>query len=210
MNKLISWVTERSKRWMSHCPCVNNFTYWAWAIRDMTNNNMFWVIPDPGNQQRVTWSKKSLSSMSFQAGASYVMIPEWGQHSSNQVIPCLIVVCSIFFKTGDQPNANTDTFIMILVCNISDFANCVIEWTGILIEWKNGHVGFVRHTHDLYNHLTGSKLILSIPPPIINMHFTWYLVTSWVSEVHWIKIEACLIWEIYYENQYMFEIIHVV
>jgi len=100
VNILISLVIEWSKCWMPHQSTFENFKHQAWAIWDLSNNDLIWIIPDPGSQKRITLSVESISTIAFQWGVSYVEIPEWGQHSSNLGMPCLISIFGSFRGTG--------------------------------------------------------------------------------------------------------------
>jgi len=63
---------------MSHWRTFRNFTHRAWPIWDWSNHDLFWIIADPGCQKRTTLSLESIRTIPFEAGTSYVKIPEWG------------------------------------------------------------------------------------------------------------------------------------
>jgi len=67
---------------------------------------MFWIISDPGGQQRVSMSLESICRIPFQAGASDVKTPKLRQHSSNHRIPGFINVLGTFQEIWDQADEN--------------------------------------------------------------------------------------------------------
>jgi len=103
---LILWVIKWSKSWMPHRRTFRNFTHRAWAIWDLSNHDVFRIIPDPGSQKRITLPLESISTVPFQARASNVNIPEWGQHCSNPGMRCLVSIFGTFRRTGNQLHKN--------------------------------------------------------------------------------------------------------
>jgi len=69
VNMLVFWATEWLTIWLAHGLTFRNFTLWAWAIWDLSKYDVFWTIPDPWSQQRVTLSPECNCSISFQASA---------------------------------------------------------------------------------------------------------------------------------------------
>jgi len=51
VNKLISWVIKWFKSWMPNWRTCWNFTHRAWAVWDLSNHTLFWIIPDSGSQR---------------------------------------------------------------------------------------------------------------------------------------------------------------
>jgi len=68
---------EWSKSRMPHLRTFRNLTHWAWPIWDISNHDMFRIIPDPGSQQRVSLSLESICTIPFQARASDVLCWRW-------------------------------------------------------------------------------------------------------------------------------------
>ena len=91
---------------MPHRGTFTNFTHRGGALCDLSKHDMFGIIPDPGSQKRVKLWLESISTIPFQAAASYVKIPECGQHCSNRGMPCLISIFGTFRGTSVQPNKN--------------------------------------------------------------------------------------------------------
>jgi len=167
---LISWVIKWSKRWMPHRHTFRNFTHRTWAIWDLRNHNLFWIIPDPGSQKRITLSLESISKIPFRARASDVKMLEWGQHYSNCGMPCLGSIFGTFWRTGDQLNMNP---CAIFRCTVDIFLNITvyeIQWPGMLVAQKIDPVGLVETTNDWHNRRSIRKLILHIPLPIACVH----------------------------------------
>jgi len=109
VNILISWVIEWLNHGMSHWRTVIDFTHRAWAIWDLSKHDLFWIIPHPGRQKRMTLCLESIGTIPFQARTSYVKSPEWGQYCCNWRMPCLVSIFGTFWGTWDQPNENLGT-----------------------------------------------------------------------------------------------------
>jgi len=60
-------VIELLKSWMCYQHTIWNFTSWAWTIWHWSYHPLFWIIPNPGSQKRITLSLESISSITFQA-----------------------------------------------------------------------------------------------------------------------------------------------
>jgi len=102
-NMLISWVIKWSKSGMPHWHSYVNFTHSIWDISDFSKHDLFQTIPGPGTHKRTSLSLEYISSVPFQAWTSYVKIPEWGEHSSNRRMQCLISIFHTFWVTDNQP-----------------------------------------------------------------------------------------------------------
>jgi len=135
-DSLIAWVLGWSKCGMPHQPTFTNFTHWAWAIWDLSNNCFFWIIPDPGCHKRITLSLESIIKIPFEAVTSNVKIPEWGQPSSNCGMPWLLRISGTCQGTRDQPNEMPVANFWCLVEIVSDSTNCDIQCTGMLSARK--------------------------------------------------------------------------
>jgi hypothetical protein len=117
-------VIKLLKSWMCYQYTIWNFTSWAWTIWHWSYHPLFWIIPNPGSQKRISLSLESIRSITFQARTSNVNIPQWGQHSSNYFMPCLISIFCTFWGTWNQPNVNpgtlfrfaADIFLYITTC----------------------------------------------------------------------------------------------
>ena len=157
---------------------------------------MFRIIPDPGGQKRITLSLESISTIPYQARASDVRIPEWGQHCSNGGMPCPVSIFGTFRRAGDQPNKNPGALVRCMADTFSNITDREIQRPGILVGRKIGQVGLVRCTNDWHNCRCSRKLILRIPPPIACVHLAVYLVSFRVCKVHRFKIEVRLKWVI--------------
>jgi hypothetical protein len=59
---LISWVIEWSKGGLPQLCTIRNFTNLVWAIWNLSNNKLFWIIPNPGRQNRIILSVESVRS----------------------------------------------------------------------------------------------------------------------------------------------------
>jgi len=207
---LVSWVIEWSKSWMPHPRTCRNLTHWAWAKWDMSNYDLFRIIPDQGCQQRVTLSLESICTIPSQAKASDVNMPKLRQHSSNHGMPCFVNVFGTFRRTGNQPNKNQgvlfrstkDIFLIITICEI--------QRPGILIAWKISQVSLVRCTYDWHNRRSGRKLILCIPRLIARIYVSVDSTALIVSDTHRFKIEMRLNWEMYQKELDTFPNIPVV
>ena len=207
VNMLISWVIKLSKNWIPHRCTFRNFTHWARAIWDLSNHDLFRIIPDPGSQKWITLSLESITTVPFQARASDVKISQWGQHCSNCGMLCLISIFGIFRRTGDQSNKNAGALFRCTADIFSNITDCDIQQPAMLVAGKIGQVGLVGCTNDWHNGYSSRKLI---PPPIACVHFTVYSATFWVCKAHRFKIEVCLKWEICPKELYTFENIPVV
>jgi len=143
----------------------------------LSNHDLFRMIPDPGSQKRITLSLESISMIPFQARASDVKIPEWGQHCSNRGVPCLVSIFGTFQRTGDQPNKNLGALITCTADNFLNIMNCEIQRLGMLVARKIGQVGLVGCTNDWHNGRSSRTLILRIPPPIACVDHSIYSAT---------------------------------
>ena len=171
---------------------------------------LFGIIPDPGRQKSVTLSLESISTIPFQAGASYVEIPEWGQHCSNRRMPCLVSIFGTFWGTGDQPTKNPSMLYRCVADTFSNITNHEIQWPGMLVARKICPVGLDRCTFNWHNCRSGWKLILCIPPPIARGHLAVYAATFRVCKAHILKIEVHLKCEMSQKQLDTFEKIAVV
>jgi len=210
VNRLMSCNIQQSKGWMPHRRTFRNFTHLVLAIWDLSNHILFWIIPNPVSQKRMTLSLESFNTIPFQAGASYVNIPEWRQHSSNRAMPWLISTFGTFRGTQVKPNKNPGIIFRRAVDIISSTTNCEILLPNMLVAWAIGVLCHVGCTDCLPNCRTGRKLILRIPPPVTRIHLAVYWATCQVCEVHQFKIEVCLKWEMCQKELYSFQYIPVV
>ena len=156
---LISWDIKQSKGGMPHRRTLRNVRWRAWAIWDLSNHDSFWQIPDQGLQLRIQMSVESISTIPFQAGTSYVNIPELGQQSSNRGMPYLISIVGTFWGSGDQPNENPGTLYRCPADVSTNITNHDIQWPGMLTAQKIGQVSHVRCINNWHNHRSGRKLI---------------------------------------------------
>jgi hypothetical protein len=92
---------------------------------------------------------------------------------------------------------------------ILNSTNREIQCVGILIPGKIGQVSLVGQTNDWNNRLSGSKLILWIPPPDAHVYLAMNLVTFHVNEGHRIKIKVYLKWAMCQQELITFENIAV-
>jgi len=159
---------------------------------------------------RITFSLESIISIQFEARASDVKIPEWGQHCSNRGMPCLVSINGTFRRTGYQPNKNPGTLFRCTADIFSNITDCEIQRPGILVARKIDQVGHVGCTNDWHNRRSSRKLILHSPPPIACDRLAVYYVTFRVCKAHRFKIEVRLKWEMCQKELYTFENIPVV
>jgi len=157
LNLLISWVIKWSKSWMPHRRTIRHFTHWAWAIWALSNHDLSQIIPDPGSQKRITLSRESISTIPFQARASDVKIPEWGQHCSNCGMPCLVSIIGTIRMTGDQPNKNPGMLFRCMTDIISKITDREIQRPGVLVAGKISQVGLVGFPNDWHNRHSSRK-----------------------------------------------------
>jgi len=137
LNILHCRVIEWSKSWMPHCHTFMYFTHWACAVEDLSNHDLLWIIPDPGSQKTITLYLASICTVGFQARASYVKIPAWGQHSCNLGMPYRISIFSTFWGTADQPDQNQGALLWCVADMFSNISNCEIQQPGMLIHLNN-------------------------------------------------------------------------
>jgi len=207
---LVSWVSEWSKGWMPHRRTFRNFTHWAWAIWDLSNHDLFQIIPDPGSQQRVTLSLDSICTIPFQARARDVKIPKLRPHSSNHVMQCFVNLFGTFRGTWNPRDKNPVVVYRCLPDIFWNIMNREIQAPGVPIARTICQVSLIRCTYDWHNCRSGRKLILCIPPPVSRVHLTVDSTTLRVSEAHRFHFEVCLKWEMCQEELNTFENIPVV
>jgi len=210
VDMVVPGVIEWSNRWMPHWRTLRSFTQWASAIWDLSNHDLFRIIPDPGSHKRVTLSLESICTIPFQARASDVNMPKLRQHSSNSGMRCFVNDFGTFRGTWDQPNKNTETWLWCTADIFSKITNCAMMWPGMLVARKIGLVSLVRCTYDWHNCRSGRKFILCIPPLITRIHLAVDLITLTVSEAYRFKIEVHLKWEMCLAELDTFENIPVV
>jgi len=170
-NMLMSSVIEWTKSWIPHWHTSRNFTHSTWAIFNMSNHDLFWIVPDPGRQQRITLSLESTSTIPCQARTSYVKILKWEQHSSNCGMPCQVSIFGTFQRTADQANQNQGLQCRCVVDIFLNSSNWEIHQAGMWITWIIDHVSLVGCTCIWHNYHSGTKLILVMPSPL-----TWVVV----------------------------------
>jgi hypothetical protein len=161
----------------------------------MSNHVLFWLIPHPGCQRRITLSLESFSTIPLQAGNSYVKIPKWGQHGSNCRMPCLVSIFGTFPGTGDQQTEKTGVHFWCGVDIFSSITNHEIQQPGMLLARTIGQVSPGECTNDRHNCCSSRKCILPIPPPVARLHLAVYLAIFRVCEAHRFKMEVHLTWE---------------
>jgi len=210
VNLMVSWVIEWSKSWMPHRRPIRDFAHHAWAIWELCNHDVFWIIPNPVSLQRVILSRESIWTIPFQTRASDVKIRKLRQHSSNRGMPCFVNVFGTFRVTGDQPEKNPGALFRCAADILLNINNCEIRWPGMLIDWEIGQVSLVGCTYDWHNHHSGRKLILCIPLPIARIEFAVDSTALIVSEVHRCIIQVHLKWEMLQNKLGTFENIPVV
>ena len=153
---------------------------------------MFWIIHDPGSQKRITLSLESISTIPFQASATDVKIPEWGQYCSHCKMACLISNFLSIRGTADQPNKSPAPLIWCTADIYSNITDREILWPGILVTRKFHQVDLVRRTNNWHNCPSSRKLILCIPPPIARVHLAEYSANFGVCKVHQFQIKVYL------------------
>ena len=202
---LISWVIERSKSGMPHGRTFRNCTHRACAIWDLSNHDSLWIIPDPGPQMRISFPVESISTIPFQAGTSYVTIPEWGQHSPNRALPCLISICGTFRRTGDQPNENPRVHFRCPADISVNIANCEIQRRDMMIARTIGQMSFVRCTNDWHN-LQGGLPVRSSHGVGLGLGggaavtlLLVYVSNRWIDK----SIYAWSLWQLHHKSIYM-------
>jgi len=189
---LISLIAELSNNWTTHTHPIRNFTHWAWAIWDLRNHDLSWIIPDPVSRQTATVPPKSIRTISVRARTSYVNIPEWGQHGSNCRMPYLISIFVSFRGTYDQPNKTPDALFWCVANTLLNISNGEIQWPGMLITWNICQVSLVGCTNNWHNGRSSRKLILRMTPQIAHFHFASDWATFRVSKVEQCNMEGCL------------------
>jgi len=207
---LISWVVEGSTSWMPYQRTFRNFTHRAWAIWDLSDHEIFWMIPHPGSQKRITLSLESISRIPFQARTSYVKIWQCRQQYSNRGMPCHVHIPDTIRGTSNHPNEYPGTCHKFMADIFSIISNCETQLPGMLISWIFREVKLVRCTNDWHEHHSSSRQILRIPPPVACGHFVVYSATFWVREAHRFKVEVYLKWEMFQQELITFEKISVV
>jgi len=191
-NMQISWVIKCSTCWMPYRCTITNLTHQAWAIWNLSNHDVFWIIADQGSQKMITLCLKSISPNPFQPRTSNVNSPEWGQQCSNLGIPCLISVFGTFWRTLNQLNNNPGVLFGCTVDIFSSITNREIQHQGMLIVSNIGHVNLVGCPHDWYNCRSGRKVILWISLPVACVYLAVYSATFWVCAACRIKSEVCV------------------
>ena len=191
---LISWVIECLTSWIPHQCTIRNFTHGAWAIWDWSNYDLFWIIPDPGRQNRITLSVEYICTIPFQPGTSDIKIPEWEQHCSNSGMPCHLRTFGTFRRIWNWPKEQPRLLLWCLPDIFAYITNRGKQWPGMLIVWKNGQVSFVGCTNEWYYRRSCRRLIICIPPPVAGVHLAVYSATLQVGEVHWFDFKVRLEW----------------
>jgi len=205
MSSDIEWL----KTGMRHRHTFRTFTHRAWAIWDTRNYDWFWKIPDPGRQKRITLSVESIITKSFQARTGYDKIPEWGEHSCNCGMQCLISIFGSFRMVGDQPNEKPGTHSRCQADILSNIPNCEIQHPGMQIARKIGQMILIGRTNHWHNCHSGRKRDLHIPPPITRVYVAIYSAICLVQETHRFKIEVHLKREMCQKELYRFQDIPV-
>jgi len=175
VNMIISSVITWSKNGISPLHTIWNFTHRVWAIGDLINHNMFWIIHNPGSQKRKTLSLESIRIVPFQAGTSYLKILEWGQHSCNCRLPCLFSIFGPLWRLGDQPNKNPGARFGFGVDIILSIIMCKIPQPARLVARHILQISLVRCINNWHNCRSSRIIILKIPPPITHGH----LAVNW-------------------------------
>ena len=155
-------------------------------------------------------SPESITTIPFQARASDVKIPEWGQHCSNLRMAYLSSIFVTFRRTGDQPNKNPGALSRCMADILLNITDHEMQQPGMLVAQRIGHVGLVGCTNDSHNHRSSRKLLLRFPPPIAWVHLTIYSATFRGSKAHRFKIEVHLKCEMCQKELYTFENIPVI
>jgi len=210
VNMLISWGFEYSTSWTPHWCTFRNCTHRPRAIWDVNKHNVFWIIPDPGRQKKITSSLESISKIPFQVGTRYGNILECGQDFSNRGNPCLVFITGTFQGTWNHPNENPDALLRCTVDIILHITNGKMQRPGILIAWRIGHLSLIGCPNECHNRWSGRTLILHIPPPFTGVHLSVYLATSWVCEEHWYRIDVRLKRDMCWKKLNLFETVPVV
>jgi len=177
---LMSWVMEWLKSGFPQPRNFRNFTRRASAIWDLSKHDLFKIIPKPGAQKRISLPLKSISRDPFQAGSSYVKIPEWGKHSSTHRMPCLVSSIGTFRVSGVQPSDFLGTHCRCVVDIFSKITNCVIQWQSMMITRKLSQVSVVTCGDHWHNCYSGRKPILRIAPPTASIELPVNSATIWL------------------------------
>jgi len=210
VNILISWVIKWSKSGMTHRRTFTKFTHRAWAIRDMSNHDLFQIIPNPGHQKQISLSVESISTMPCQVGTRYVKILECGHNISNREMPCLVRLFGTFRGTRHRTNENPAGLFWCPPDIFSIITNCEIQRPRMLIDPNIGQVSYVGCSNDCHNCCPSRKLILHFPHPIACVRRAVHSATFRVCKAHWFEIDVRLKWEMSPKELYTFENIAVV
>jgi len=181
---------------MPHQHTITNLTHRASSISTVSKHYTVWIITDPGSQKCVIMSWESIRTISFGAGISNAQIPEWGQHSSNCQMPCLIGSVGIFPVIWNQLNGNPGAPVWCLADTFSDISHSEIPLPGMQIASKIGQVSYLRWINNFHNHRSGSMQMVYIPPPIAWIDCAEYQKAFQVSKAHQIKFDMHQQWDI--------------
>jgi len=148
---LATWAIEWLQSWMLHRRTIRNFTHQAWATRDCSNHDLFWIIPNPGSQTRIALWLESIGTIPFQARASDVKMPKLGQYSSNWGMPCFINMFGTFQEIWILPDRDPGVRIRLPVDIIWMLPNlryrspaCSSPKTVVNSGWFDTHMAATR------------------------------------------------------------------
>ena len=142
------------------------------------------ILPNPGSQQRITFSLESISTITFQARSSSAKIPLCAQHSSNHTMPCNNRMYDTVLISEDQPNEHPCVLCKSVVHIFLFVPCCEIQSSDILSAQIMDQLSFVKSTNDWYNHHFGWMPIFRIPPLFGRVHLAVHLVIFHLWEVY--------------------------
>jgi len=199
-NMLFAWVIEWSKSGMPSQRTFRNFTHQVWGIWNLSNHDLFWIIPDPGSQKRITLSRESISTIRFLARpvmsrfvcgqstvptatslASTILFPplSWQGISPMQIQPCFFSVWWMSFR----------------ILPIGSF-NYQASWSPEkLVNWAL-----------MDGQMTGTIVALEVNQCCLSDHVSPAFILAAYSarlggcKVHCLKIEVVPKWELYQQE----------
>jgi len=171
---------------------------------------MFWMIPNPHSQKRITLSLESISTIPSQATASAVKMQILRQHCSNCRMPCFLNVFGTFQDIWDQPEQNPGAHIRCAAVIFLNTTNREILRSGMLRAPIVGQVSLVGYTKDWFHCRSGRKMFLSIPAPLASVHLAVDSTTLRVSEADQFKSKVSLKWEMSQMELDIFENVSIV
>jgi len=187
MSEAVDWLKNGVSDW----GICKNFTHWAKAKCDCSNNNRYRIIPDAAAQQRATILLWFIGKIPFWQRRRNVNLHKLRLHYSNHFVPSFHNVSCLFQVAQNQQRQYIGALFEYMVNIIFNITNCETQWPDIVITRTFGQVILIGCNNEWHSGLFYKKFIPCISLPLTGVHLSVDFKTVIVSRPSQFKIINC-------------------